>query len=291
MRIVILANPAAGRGRAATGIRRAVSLLERSAKVIVRMASSSEDLTAKAAEASREGWDRIVACGGDGTLHHVARGLDLPSATLGILPLGSGNDFARVIGLPKSLERACEIILEGNVTTTDVALANGIPYLGVAGLGFDSIVARYAQDHAKHLRGSLIYFYSILRVLPSFEPHPVAIEDESSREDTTIMFAAIGNTDRYGGGVRITPGADPRDGQLDACIIHETNRLQLLKALPGAYRGLHVRYPFVEQRRGQRFRFDSPETLEVFADGEFVTTTPVEFTISPDRLRVCAPHG
>lgn len=289
MRILLLANPAAGRGRAISETARAAEYLEKDAEVAVRMTRNEQELAESAAEASHDGWDRIVSCGGDGTLHHVVRGLDLSKTTLGILPLGSGNDFATVLGIPRSIREACEVLLRGTTITTDVGMANGRRFLGVAGLGFDSIVARYARDHARFLRGSAIYVYSTLRVLPSFRPREVVMETEGQREEMKIMFVAIGNTERYGGGVRISPGADIHDGKLDACIIHECSRWQLLKAFPGAYRGEHLEYDFVEQRRAERFRFDSPEKLEVFADGELLTTTPVDLSVGPEKLRVVTP--
>src|SRR5205085_2472847 len=139
-----------------------------------------------AAEGSRAAFDRIVICGGDGTLHHAVRDYDLSGVPLALLPLGSGDDFAKVCGIPGDLRAACEVAVRGAVREIDVARANGIRYLGVAGLGFDSEVARYANENAKFLRGSLIYLYAILRVLPRFTPHRVRINGNGQRE---IMFA------------------------------------------------------------------------------------------------------
>jgi diacylglycerol kinase family enzyme len=185
------------------------------------------------------------------------------------------------MGIPRGVREACEVVLHGAVREVDVALANDRRYLGVAGLGFDSEVARFANEKAKHLRGSAVYLYAILRVLPRFQPHRVRIDGR----DEVIMFAAAGNSRQYGGGIRITPDAVVDDGLLDLCIVHQTSRFQLLKTLPRAYTGSHVKSPFVEIHRAREFSFESEREMDVYADGERITTTPVKFGIAEKKLR------
>ncbi|MFP5246838.1 MAG: diacylglycerol/lipid kinase family protein, partial [Thermoanaerobaculia bacterium] len=96
---------------------------------------------------------------------------------------------------------------------------------------------------------------------------------------------------QYGGGIRITPDARVNDGELDLCIVHETTRAQLLKTLPKAYTGAHVRSPFVEMSRGREFHFTSERPLAVYADGEPLTRTPVSFALAPSRLCVIVPRN
>lgn len=243
-------------------------------------------MTKAAAEASRGDYDRVIVSGGDGTLHLSVRDFDLAKGTLALIPLGSGDDFAKVLGLPKNVEDACALALRGNPREVDVAIANGIRYLGVAGLGFDSEVARYANDNVKFLRGSAVYLYAILRVLPRFTPHRVTIDGSRNEE---IMFATVGNSRQYGGGIRIVPEAKIDDGQLDLCVVHRTSRFQLLKTLPKAYTGTHVKSPFVETGRGTSFSFASERPMDVYADGERITTTPVQFALAGQKLRIVAP--
>jgi diacylglycerol kinase (ATP) len=287
MRLKLIFNPAAGRGRARRHVREAEEHLRSLGADVDTVASASpEDLTRQAAESSHGGYDRVVVCGGDGTLHRAVREFDLQRTPLALLPLGSGDDFAKVCGIPRQLRAACEVAVRGEVRDVDVATANGTRYLGVAGLGFDSEVARYANENVKFLRGSLVYLYAILRVLPRFTPHRVRIN--GSRE-TEIMFATVGNSRQYGGGIRITPAALIDDGELDLCIVHRTSRLQLLKTLPHAYTGGHVRRPFVEMGRGRYFQFECEKPLDVYADGERVTTTPVVFALAAEKLRIVVP--
>jgi diacylglycerol kinase (ATP) len=180
---------------------------------------------------------------------------------------------------------ACEIAVNGRPREVDVATANSLRYLGVAGLGFDSEVAHHANQKVKLLRGSAVYLYSILRVLPRFRPRPVRINGKAEE----VMFAVFGNSPQYGAGIRIAPAAVVDDGQLDACIVHRTSRFQLLITLPLAYDGKHIRKPFVETRRGPEFRVESDAPMDVFADGEPLTTTPVTFQIAKEKLKIVVP--
>jgi YegS/Rv2252/BmrU family lipid kinase len=290
MKLKMIFNPMAGRGRARKQIGRALAYLrERGADVDCVPSASPADLTRIAAEASREDWDRVVVCGGDGSLHLAVREFDLQRGTLGLLPLGSGDDFARVAGIPRSIIPACDAILFGRVREVDVATANGLRYLGVAGLGFDSEVAEYANENAKFLRGSLVYLYSIFRVLPRFTPRHVHMTTADGTRAQEIMFACVGNSRQYGGGIRITPDAQIDDGLLDVCIVHRTSRAQLLKTLPRAYTGSHVKSPFVETSRGTQFTFESEHPMEVYADGERLTRTPVTFALAEAKLRIVVP--
>ena len=229
----------------------------------------------------------MVVCGGDGSIHFAIREFDTTRAVLGIVPLGSGDDFARVLGIPRDVEGATDAILGGAEREVDLATANGIRYAGVAGLGFDSEVAAHA-NRVRRIRGSAVYFYAILRVLPRFTPRVVRMSIDGATRTESVMFAVVGNSSQYGGGIRIVPDAVVDDGVLDYCIVHRTSRFQLLRTLPLAYSGAHVKRPYVETGRGREFDFDSDTVLDVYADGERVTQTPVKFAIGA-RLRVAVP--
>ena len=286
MRLKLIYNPAAGRGRAkhhAGEVEHHLRLL--GADVEPYASTSPEDMTRAAADSSRNAYDRVVVCGGDGTLNLALRRFDLASSTLALIPLGSGDDFERVNGIPRDVPGACAVAVHGAVREVDVAIANDLRYAGVAGLGFDSEVARYAREKVKHIHGSAVYFYAILRVLPSFKPRWVRIDGR----DEEIMFAVFGNSPQYGGGIKITPRALLDDALLDACIVHRTSRFQLLKTLPRAYTGRHVHSAFVETRRGREFTVESESPMDVYADGEPLTTTPVRFGIAREKLRIAVP--
>jgi len=287
----VIYNPAAGRGRARRNVREIEEYLRaRGSRVDCEPSTGPDDLVRIAAESSRAGYDRVVVCGGDGTLNLAIREFDLAKGTLALVPTGSGDDFAKVMGIPRDVRKACDVVIGGTVREVDVALANDLRYLGVAGLGFDSEVADFANRNVKFLRGSAVYLYAILRVLPRFTPRPVTLRTDTATRQESIMFAAVGNTRQYGGGIRITPDAIVDDGLLDLCIVHQTTRAELLKTLPKAYTGAHVKSSFVEMARGRSFHFSSETPMAVYADGEPLTRTPVSFGLASERLRVVVPR-
>lgn len=291
MHLKVIYNPTAGRGKARRWVREVEEYLRaRGARVDCEPSTGPDDLTRIAAESSRDAnYDRVVVCGGDGTLNLAVREFDLGKGTLALIPTGSGDDFARVTGIPRKLRAACDNVVDGVVREVDVALANGIRYLGVAGLGFDSEVAHFANNNVKFLRGSAVYLYAIFRVLPKFTPRAVRMRTEHGTRNEQIMFAAVGNTRQYGGGIKITPDAVIDDGLLDLCIVHETTRVELLKTLPKAYTGAHCKSPFVEMGRGREFHFESETAMAVYADGEAITKTPVSFGLAEQRLKIVVP--
>lgn len=291
MHLKVIYNPTAGRGKARRWVREVEEYLRgRGARVDCEPSTGPDDLVRIAAESSRGSYDRVVVCGGDGTLNLAVREFDLAAGTLALIPTGSGDDFARVLGIPRNIRKACDVVLDGAVREVDVALANNLRYLGVAGLGFDSEVADYANRNVKFLRGSAVYLYAIFRVLPKFTPRPVTLRTEKDTRALPIMFAAVGNSRQYGGGIRITPDAKIDDGLLDVCIVHETTRVELLKTLPKAYTGAHVHSAFVEMGRGREFHFEGEQVMAVYADGEPLTKTPVSFGVAGQKLKIVAPR-
>lgn len=290
MRVLVVYNPGAGRGRA---IRRAAlvasRLEQRGAAVDLVASRSASDLSEIAARIGRDQYDRVAICGGDGTIHHFVRRLALDQVTVGIIPSGSGDDFAKSLRIPNDPIAASDVIIDGEVLLVDVPTANAIRYLGIAGLGFDSEVARHANS-VRYLRGSLIYLWSILRVLPKFKPKMVRVTVDGAESSEELMFAVIANSPQYGGGIRIAPTASMNDGVLDLYLVCRCSRATLLKTLPLAYSGRHVSSEYVRAAQGKAFRFESVEPLDVYADGEFVTQTPLEVKLSTEKLRVVVPR-
>lgn len=290
MRLAVLYNPAAGRGRARLHVGEAEEMLRAAgAEVLHYESKSREHMIEMARQLTPDMCDRVVVCGGDGSFHLTLRSLDL-RIPLAVLPLGSGDDFAKTVGIPARLDQACDTVVNGVVREIDVGVANGLRFIGVAGVGFDSVVAARA-NRVKYLRGSLVYLYSIFNVLPSFEPVPMNISIDGVAETEEVMFAVVGNGHRYGGGILIAPGARVDDGLLDLYVIGKCSKWDLVTTLPKAYTGKHVGSPFVRSARGRTIRIETATPMEVYADGEPLTTTPVDFSIAPEKLRMIVPRG
>lgn len=275
--ILFVINPAAGRGR----VGRMMPRLE----AVIRQISGSQPVEIAVTQAPGHGTQlarqapegsTVVAVGGDGTVHEVVRGIAGAEKTMGVVPIGSGNDFARMIGLKgKSLEDSLKIALQGQRSPVDLGMVNGHAFGASLGIGFDAAVARKAFDAPKFLRGMPRYLYSLLLVLKELSLPELEIIAEASNTQSPIyqgkaLLAALMNASTYGGGIPIVPGASPTDGLLSGAVAGEFTRLGVLGILPQLLQGKHIHNPKVKLFAGTRFRlrFDRPTPAAL--DGELI---------------------
>ena len=282
---LVVVNPAAGRGRVG---RLAPRLLEAfRGRVRVVYTEGPGHAAGLVREAPEE---RVVAVGGDGTVHEVLKGLR-PDQALGVVPVGSGNDFARMLGVHRlAPEEALNRALSAPARRVDLGLVNGEPFGASLGLGFDAAVARRALSAPRFLVGMPRYLYGIFAELRSL----VLPELELLAEGTPVyrgpaLLAAVMNGPTYGGGFPIAPMADPADGRLEAIVAGRFGRLGVLGILPRLMRGRHLGHPEVRHFSAPAFevRFDRPTPAH--ADGEVLeprTTFRVE--LRPGGLQVLA---
>ena len=294
MEALALMNAAAGRGHYRKRLERVRQLCqELGAEVAVT--TSPEEASERARAAADAGYRRVVAVGGDGTAHHVLNGLagagTIPSencAALGIVPLGSANDLARNLGLPRDAEAATRLALTGPTRRVDLGRVAGRWFGCVASFGLDSHANRIANRH-RHLRGTAIYIYALLRTLVEWRVPVVNIQSDGGEFRGPMMLFAVGNASSYGGGMRIAPRADMADGRLDLCLVRGMSRLKLLWRFPGVFSGTHLRHPEVTYFQASRVRVEADRPLDIFADGELVGNTPAEVELFPGALTVVAP--
>ncbi len=295
----VLVNPAAGRGAA----RRALPELEHragAAGLPLVVTASREALVAGAERAAADGAERLLVAGGDGTLHQVVQALAGRSTALGILPVGSGNDLAATVGVPRRLAAAFRLALEGPVRALDLGRVSAgdaaCHFAGVAGVGFDSEVARRILESdggfGGRLRGGSIYVYGVLRTLGSFRPPRIELEHDGGRWEGRAMLVSFANTYRFGGGMRIAPNALPDDGLLDFVVVREISKATLLRVFPRVYRGTHLAHPAVETFRARRLVLRLDREMTIVGDGEpMVPVGPggARVEIEPGALRVVGP--
>ena len=291
MKITILLNPSSGRGKARCYLRPALEILQRGHAVVdVHESRNAQHLVELAHQACAEKPDLIVSAGGDGTHHYVINGLVGTDIPLGLLPMGSGNDFAKGIGVPVVLEAAASTLLKARVREIDLAKAGGIFYGGIAGVGFDSVVTRYANEQVRWPRGTLAYAWSILRCLKDYRPEPLEVRTDTQSYSGEVLLAVVGNNVSYGGGVKLTPHARLDDGLLDVCIVPYLKKLELLCWVPRAYRGQHLSHPRVVYFQARRIEMNGPSRLELFGDGEFMQQLPATIEVMPRALRIVGPE-
>jgi diacylglycerol kinase (ATP) len=291
VRIIILFNPAAGRGRARRKFQVALEVLRHGGVAPeIQESHSVEHLRNLARQALAEQPDIIVSAGGDGTHHHVLNVLAGSGVPLGILPFGTGNDLALGMGIPTDLRRAAATLLKGKTKQIDLGRVGSSFYGGMAGVGLDAMVARYVNERAQRIRCRLTYAWGVLRCLEAYRPASLEIRADGVSFSGEIMSVLIGNHPFYGGGFRIAPHARADDGLLDICLIPAMSKLRLLPWLPRVYRGTHLAHPRIRYFQTRRIELRSPAPLELFADGEFMQELPAVIEAAPRALRVIVPQ-
>jgi diacylglycerol kinase (ATP) len=287
-RAILLINPASGRGLArerARELRRQAA----AAGVPVAFTRDAEDVARRSRDAVARGIERVVVAGGDGTAHYAIRGLRGTECALGVVPVGSGNDLARALGLPFDLDAAFRIALDGPLRRFDLGVAAGVPFASTASVGLDSDANRFANEAVPWLRGLPLYLYAALRTIAAFEPLELHVECDGGRFDGRVMLAVVANTGWYGGGMRVAPAARPDDGRLDVVVVEEVSRVVVLRWLPAFMRGGHLAHPKVRTLEARSVHLTPGRPVDVFCDGERVAVAgpdPLEVHVEPGALWV-----
>jgi diacylglycerol kinase (ATP) len=268
--------------------------------------SGSSTLWTEGLPASSSDADAVLIFGGDGTIHrHLGALVHLGLPVL-VVPAGSGNDFARALGLGSVADsvRAWQQFEAGKVEARASDLGVIVPadspdkhhYFGtVAGCGLDSAVARLANRMPRWLRARGGYAVSLIPTIAQFSAFKLRVTSQNgnTRESTEILttLAAFANTQYYGDGMRIAPRASVNDGLLDMCLLREVNRLKLLSLFPTVYFGRHLKLREFEYSTAEQVLLETESPRDIYADGEYVCTTPVEIRAVRGALKVIAPTG
>lgn len=252
-----------------------------------------------AAEAVRKGADRVVGVGGDGTMQEITNGLIAAGGgSLGVVPIGRGNDLTRSLGLPLDPLAALDIALGPTTTRIDVGRAIRDAHLRhfvcAGGVGFDAQVSwTMANPRPWWKNGRAGYFAGTLDELRRFHNQRLRITFETvdGREvvDHVSLMAAFANGPYYGGGMKICPDASLTDGQLDVCVVGDLSRFEALRELPGIYEGKHVNNPKVRFYRARWLLIEGDEPTRVHLDGEPWGTLPLRIESLPSALEVAVP--
>jgi len=283
-------NPAAGRGRVGQMLQHLEAIIHQQAQsseieIAITKAPGHGIEVARMAPAG----SRVVAVGGDGTVNEVVRGIAGSDKAIGVIPIGSGNDFARMVGLYRhELGAALHTTLHGSIRNVDLGMVNNQPYGGSLGIGFDASVARKALTAPTFLRGMPRYLYSMVGVLMELELPTLELTQNSQvvYQGPTLLVALM-NARTYGGGIPIVPSALPDDGLVSVAVAGEFSRLGVVGILPRLLLGKHVNHPKLRFFQGAEFvaRFDRP--VQAHSDGELIEpSTEYRVRIVPGGLRV-----
>ena len=290
-RFCLIGNPTSGNGKGSAYLKNAsAELTARSVPFAIKETQYPGHASALAKEAIGEGFDVIVAVGGDGTLRETAMSVAHTDRVLGFLPCGSGNDYARPLGIPTELLPALEILLHGENRVVDAGEANGNLFFNVAGFGFDVDVLDYTEQFKHKLKnGQLAYRLGCLKVVLGLKLRKSTLTFPDGTIERNVLMAAAGVGTHFGSGMMVLPESDMSDGLLDVCIAHDVTRLKLLKLLPKFIKGKHLQESCITYRRTTEFSVVCDPVSRIEVDGERMDGTPVTFRVLPGALTVRAP--
>ena len=297
--VLVIINPTAGSGDTRKRWPGAiVALREAGLRPEYVLTDAPGHATVLAQQAGLDGYDAVIAMGGDGTAHEVANGLLRVASPppLALLQTGTGRDLSRLLALPDSLEAQARLIARGDTQRIDVGYCRYTnadqtqeerAFLLLAGAGFTSAVIDRSLGLKRWLGGPA-YFVAALRELLHAKARPARLTLDGAAEQVAVVEMMILNAPWVGGGMLAGPGADAQDGWLEALIVQEMSRWRLLNVVLRVYRGSHLDQPGVRYGTTKRVVIEPEVTMPVSVDGEVVGQTPAEFWVAPSALTVVA---
>ena len=290
-KITIISNPISGKGESLNAAIKIHKILKLNGfEVKIKNTSEHGDAKTLAFEAVQDGAESIIGCGGDGTIHEIINGLSTINSKpkLGIIPTGRCNNLAKELKLDNNPNKLSQLIIDSQYNSIDLGKVNETLFATVAALGFDSKVAEYVDEgkHPKFLTGTLSYLYGIFAVLFKFNCPKVSISGDFGNYTGNIFLIASGNTPDYGGDFIITPDAKIDDGILNICIVKNISKIKALFLFPRVFFGTHVKHPKAIYQPSKSLSISSETTISIWADGEYVGTTPATISILPKTLKI-----
>ncbi|MFA5135210.1 MAG: diacylglycerol kinase family protein [Patescibacteria group bacterium] len=284
-------NPAAGKGKRLSIIPDIQAFCRRNAfrfeTVMTKQAGDATQMARAAASSN----DVIVAVGGDGTVNEVVNGIAGTGTEFGIIPTGSGNDFAHLLGI-RTKHQAFRALARGTVRKIDLGQLNGERYfINAAGVGFDGDVAARVRTFLKYSRGFVAYLLAVLRTLIAYRFSRVRVELDNGRvfEKQVLLVAACNGT-TYGGGFYIAPSAKIDDSVLTVCIIDRASRLYILRCIPKILKGTHVSLGIVHTYTTTKLDITCEQPAAAQVDGEVLPKSRTfSIKIIPAALSVLTP--
>ncbi|MEA5571097.1 diacylglycerol kinase family protein [Calothrix sp. UHCC 0171] len=257
--------------------------------VELRPTQAPGDATVQARDAASKGFDVVVAAGGDGTVNEVMNGLVGTSTALAVLPIGTVNIWARELGLSMDLRRVAAAFLQAQIEQIDVGKAGTRYFLLMAGIGFDAAVTATINPREKKMLGAIAYVKQALQLSLCFQGIKSHIRIDGKRIKGKILMVVIGNSQLYGGVVKLTAHAVVNDGLLDVCIIKGRSMLVAPLRLLSVFRRRYNLDPKVEYYRAQKVQIKGKKTFPVQIDGDYLGITPMNFEVVVGGLRVLVP--
>ena len=288
-RATLLYNPASASGKAGKRAPQVIDALRSlNLDLHVHQTTSLEDARDTASRLDED--DLLISFGGDGLHAFAAAGAVDSGCRFAPLPGGRGNDFVRSLGGSTDPWEAVQNLIFARERVQDVGVVKDRIFLGVVGIGFDSIANAYANEDHRLMRGSSAYAYGAIRAAAQSRPQEFTITIDGESNTIIGRQVAIGQSGRYGGGMRICPEADPCDGLLDVTVVGDITAMQFPGLLRGVFSGKHLKHPAVSSFRGRTVKVETPGPFTLaFGDGDPIADAPFTVECRPSALRVMVP--
>lgn len=290
----LIYNPTAGREEIRRNLADILDKLEMSGWETSCHATKGEGDAAKAArKAAENGFDLVIAAGGDGTVNEVVNGIaGLPNRPrLGIIPAGTTNDFARAVGIPRRMDQACQVLAAGYNVPVDIGKLNDRYFINIAGGGWMTDVTYDVPSKLKTVIGQLAYYAKGLEKLPSIRPIRIKMEAADRVIEETVMLFLIANSNSVGGFEKLAPTADLSDGLFDVIVVKQTNLAEFIRLAGAALRGDHINDSHIIYFKTNRLSIRSPDRVLLNLDGEMGGELPCEFEVLQHHLEVIVPKN
>ncbi|WP_099354981.1 diacylglycerol kinase [Fredinandcohnia onubensis] len=276
----IIYNPTSGRELFKRHLPEVLEKLEKAGyETSCHATTGAGDATNAARIAVERKYDLVVAAGGDGTINEVVNGLAEQEyrPTLGIIPVGTTNDFARAIGVPRNIDGACDVIVEGNSVPIDIGRIKDKYFVNIAGGGRLTELTYEVPSKLKTMLGQLAYYLKGMEMLPSIRPTEVSIEYDGKLFEGEIMLFLVSLTNSVGGFEKLAPDSSMNDGLFDLLILKKANLADFIKVATLAIRGEHINDPHVLYTKANRVKVNPTEKMQINLDGEYGGLLPGEF--------------
>ncbi|WP_031546620.1 diacylglycerol kinase [Salinicoccus luteus] len=288
----IIYNPTSGREAFKESLAEVLERLEVNGYITSTHATTCVgDATRAAAKACELGFDLIVAAGGDGTVNEVVNGMATydKRPALGIIPMGTVNDFAKALHIPPTIREALETIISGQSARIDIGLMNSKYFINIAGGGKITEVSYEAPSKLKSIIGPLAYYVKGIEMLPKIRSSNVKIEYDGKVFEGKVMLFLLGLTNSIGGFEKLVPDARLNDGKFTLIIVEEASIAEIGHIMTLATRGEHLKHPKVHFFKAEEVNISSFEEVQLNLDGEFGGILPAHFTNLKEHLEIRVP--
>jgi diacylglycerol kinase (ATP) len=295
----IILNPAAGRGRAAHAVRSIVTHLQNKKIPFQMERTNGPGHAREIAGQMKNIFDIVIAAGGDGTVNEVVGGIFGGKSALALLPVGSGNDFSRIIGMPRGIEKNIDAILHGERKPVDLGTIlfwnskgekKKLYFVNTLGIGLDAEIADETK-RIKSLRGLPLYLTAALKAICRHSPNEYRIFTETERTVERAFMVCVGNGSHEGGGFNLLPEASVHDSMLDMCLIRAMPVIKALSLIPKLVKGTHCGEKKISILRSKKFSIKSKYPFLLHSDGEVVSSDAIraDIELEKEKLSVIFP--